>query len=69
MLPGPVWCLKLHIPDEHVVGIDELDINLDTLSHHRIGECVRDPQAVSLVSNLLSGCLAVVLGVGILDMG
>src|SRR3972149_1599719 len=69
MLPGLVQYLQLHIPDQRVVGIDELDIHRNAFSHHRIGEGLRDPQAVAPVGDLLSECLAVVLGVGVLDMG
>ena len=68
MLPDPVEYLKLHIPDECVIGIDELDVHLDALSYHCIVEGLRDPQAVDLVGDLLSECLAVVLRVGVLDM-
>ena len=46
-----------------------MDIYVDALSHHRIGEGLRDPLAVAPVGDLLPECLAVVLGVGVLDMG
>ena len=61
--------LPLELQENGVIEIEELDIGLDTLAHHGIGEVLGEADSVGLAVDAFGEALQVVLSVGVVDVG